>query len=83
MEYVQWFCDEQGNPDKHPNVPVWPEKILTRVRFASEEEGSRATLTWAPHGEASPEEIQAFVDMRAGMHQGWTEAFDKLESCLS
>lgn len=82
MEYTQWFCDEEGKLTKHPEVPLWPDTILTRVQFTSEAEGSRATVTWEPYGEASPEEIQAFVNLRAGMHQGWTEAFDKLEACL-
>ena len=82
LEYIQWFCDEEGNMARHSYVPIWPDKIHTRVSFTSEEEGSRATMVWQPYDGASQEEIQAFVDLRIGMNQGWTEAFDKLENCL-
>jgi hypothetical protein len=30
----------------------------------------------------SETEIQAFVEMRAGMTKGWSEAFDKLDEYL-
>ena len=82
LEYVQWFCDESGNLAKHPHVPHWPDKIWTRVLFTSEGEDSRATVIWQPYGGASSQEIQAFVNLRIGMNQGWSEAFDKLENCL-
>ncbi|MBU42367.1 MAG: hypothetical protein CMN76_04045 [Spirochaetaceae bacterium] len=82
LEYIQWFCDEEGNLAKHPNVPTWPDRIQTSVQFTPEAEGSRATMTWQPYGETSPGEIKAFINMRPQMHRGWTEAFDKLEGCL-
>jgi uncharacterized protein YndB with AHSA1/START domain len=83
LEYTQTFCDENGKPAKHPHVPVWPAAMLTRVVFTKEDEGqTRITLTWEPFGEASADERKAFVDMKAGMSQGWNEAFDKLENLL-
>ena len=81
IEYTQVFCDENGNLSKHPNVPVWPERMLTRVRLSAEGASqTRVTVTWQPDGTVSREELQAFIDMRTGMTQGWTESFDKLES---
>jgi uncharacterized protein YndB with AHSA1/START domain len=83
LEYSQIFCDEKGKLSKHPLVPVWPDTMLTRVFFASEgDEASRVTVVWQPHGEVSEEEIEAFVQMRDGMTQGWSQSFDKLERML-
>ena len=86
LEYTQVFCDEEGNLSRHPNVPVWPEQMHTRVLLAPEAPGpagepwTRVTVTWQPSGNVSVAERQAFVDMRAGMTQGWTQSFDKLEA---
>jgi uncharacterized protein YndB with AHSA1/START domain len=83
LEYVHVFCDEQGALSRHPNVPVWPERMRTCV-FFSPEEGlqTRVTLIWQPDGVVSVAELHAFADMRTGITQGWTEAFDKLEGHL-
>lgn len=87
LEYTQIFCDEFGKLAKHPRVPVWPDRMLTRAWFAEEAESNqdaqpqtRVTVIWRPDGETSREEVQAFLEMRAGMTQGWTQAFDKLEA---
>jgi len=81
LEYTQIFCDEHGKPCKHPNVPVWPDVMLTRVLLSEEGENqTRVTVTWEPHGNVSQAELKAFTDMKSGMSQGWSEAFDKLES---
>lgn len=80
LEYSQIFCDDKGNPSKHPRVPVWPDTMLTEVYFASEgDDTSRVTVVWQPHGSTSKDEIDAFVQMRDGMTQGWTQSFDKLD----
>ena len=84
IEYSQSFCDERGNLSKHPNVPLWPDYMRTMILFAREsnndaEPQARVTVIWQPDGTASREEVEAFIDMRAGMTQGWTQAFDKLE----
>ena len=83
LEYTQIFCDENGNPAKHPLAPVWPDLMLTRVLFSKEGEGqTRATIIWEPSGKVSPEEWKVFIDMRTSMTQGWNQAFDKLEDYL-
>jgi hypothetical protein len=43
---------------------------------------TRVTLTWEIDGPATPEEIETFVQGRAGMTMGWTGSFDKLEDYL-
>ena len=83
LEYSQIFCDESGKLSKHPLVPVWPDTMLTKIYFAGEgSDKTRVTVVWQPHSEASKDEIDAFVQMRDGMTQGWTQSFDKLDDLL-
>lgn len=82
--YVQRFCDEEENLARHPGLPVFPEALLTAVVFASEDDHTtRVTVTFEPVGTASAEEIDAFIDARPGMTQGWTGSFDKLETLVT
>ncbi len=81
--YTQQFCDVEGNISRHPGAPVWPETMLTEVTFTAEgEDQTRVTVIWEPYGDATSEEIAAFIKARGGMTQGWTGSFDKLDSYL-
>lgn len=83
LVYTQQFRDEQDKISRHPLAPLWPETMQTTVQFESEgPEETRVTVTWAPHGHATPEEIAAFVKERGGMTTGWSGSFDKLEEQL-
>lgn len=82
--YTQQFCDEKENITRHPMAPTWPATMLTTVTFNEEENGlTRVTIVWEVEGQATPEEMAAFVAEKAGMTQGWTGSFDKLEAYLS
>ncbi len=82
--YTQQFCDEKENISKHPGAPVWPETILTNVVLTQEEPNlTRVTITWEIEGDATQEEVAAFVKERAGMTQGWTGSFGKLQEYIS
>jgi uncharacterized protein YndB with AHSA1/START domain len=82
--YAQQFCDENGEVSRHPLAPTWPETMLTTVNLSDEGAGrTRVTVTWEPHGVTTPEEIDVFIKSKAGMTQGWTGSFDKLEAYLS
>jgi len=84
LVYTQQFCDEKENIARHPGAPTWPETMLTTVELAAESpELTRVTVTWQPEGAFTPEELQAFIDERTGMTQGWTGSFDKLEAVVS
>lgn len=84
MVYTQQFCDENGKVSRHPFAPTWPETMLTRVTFAEEAPGkTRVTVTWEVYGKAVSEELETFMKSKAGMTQGWTGSFDKLEAYLS
>lgn len=83
LAYTQQFCDERGNLTRPPHISVWPATMLSTVRFSSEgPDATRVTVHWEPVGEVTASEIEAFLDMRPSMTQGWTGSFDKLESYL-
>jgi uncharacterized protein YndB with AHSA1/START domain len=81
--YTQQFCDENEKITHHPMSPTWPETMLTTVTLHEEgPDQTRVTIEWAPYANPTAEEIRTFVQARAGMTQGWTGSFEKLESYL-
>jgi uncharacterized protein YndB with AHSA1/START domain len=84
LVYTQQFCDEKNEKGtRHPMAPAWPETMLTTVTFSEEGPGrTRVTITWEVQGDATKEEMDAFIQGRAGMTMGWTGSFDKLEALL-
>lgn len=83
LVYSQQFIDAQENISRHPMAPIWPETMLTTVTFSQEDEThTRVTVVWEVTGKATREEIETFLMARAGMTQGWTGSFDKLENYL-
>jgi uncharacterized protein YndB with AHSA1/START domain len=84
MVSTQQFCDANERVARHPKAPLWPETVLRTVELAAEgAERTRVTVTWEPRGQVTREELEAFVNARAGMTQGWTGSFDKLEAKLA
>ncbi len=84
LVYTQQFCDEHENLSRHPGAPTWPETMLTTVALAAEgPDQTRVTVTWQPHGACTREALEAFINQRGGMTQGWTGSFDKLEALLA
>ena len=82
--YKQQFCDEHENLARHPLSATWPATMLTTVQLAAEgPDRTRVTVTWEPHGATTREELEAFIQARAGMTQGWTGSFDKLDTYLA
>jgi uncharacterized protein YndB with AHSA1/START domain len=83
LVYTQQFSDANENVTRHPMVPTWPETMLTTVKLTEEgPDRTRVTVTWEPHGAVTREELETFVNAKAGMTQGWTGSFDKLEAYL-
>lgn len=81
--YTQQFVDENEKISRHPMAPTWPETMLTTVQLTAEgPEQTRVTITWEVHGNATPEELAAFVKEKGGMTQGWSGSFDKLDAYL-
>jgi uncharacterized protein YndB with AHSA1/START domain len=84
MVYTQQFCDEKENITRHPFAPTWPATMLTTVQLTAEgEDQTRVTITWEPHGATTQEELETFINAKAGMTQGWGGSFDKLDEYLT
>jgi uncharacterized protein YndB with AHSA1/START domain len=82
--YTQQFCDENEKVSRHPMAPSWPETMLTIVQFAAEGlDQTRVTVTWEPYGTSTREELETFIKFKAGMTQGWTGSFDKLDALVA
>ncbi len=82
--YTQQFCDENEKIARHPMAPTWPETMLTIVDFAAEgSDQTRVTVTWEPFNNPTAQEIETFINGRAGMTGGWTGSFDQLEEYLA
>lgn len=81
--YTQQFCDEHENVARHPMAPTWPETMRTTILLTAEgPEQTRVTVQWEVAGNATTQEIETFRNAKAGMTQGWTGSFDKLETYL-
>lgn len=82
--YTQEFCDENGDPSRHPFAPMLPRKLRATARFSSTDAHSTTiSLTLEPIGDLTPEERETFNQSRVGMTQGWTKSFDKLKEYLT
>jgi uncharacterized protein YndB with AHSA1/START domain len=82
--YKQQFCDENGHISRHPMAPTWPDTMLTTVELAEEgADRTRVSVKSEPYGAATREELDAFIEAKGGMTQGWTGSFDQLDAYLS
>jgi uncharacterized protein YndB with AHSA1/START domain len=78
--YAQQFVNEHEALATAPGAKEWPATLLMTVQLAEERPNrTRVTITCEPYGAASPAEITAFENERAGMSLGWTGSFDALE----
>lgn len=83
LKYTQQFCDENEKVSRHPMAPTWPETMLTVVNLTEEgPDQTRVTITWEVEGKYTAEEMQTFIQGRAGMNMGWSGSLDKLEALL-
>jgi uncharacterized protein YndB with AHSA1/START domain len=84
LVYTQQFCDKDENISRHPLAPTWPETMLTTVQLTEEGPNrTRVTVTWETYGDVTKEELEVFIQSRAGMTMGWTGSFDKLDAYLA
>ncbi len=82
--YQQRFCDEHGQPSRHPGQPLFPESLLISVSFTLETlESTRVTLIAEPLSDVTAEEQQAFEQTRTNMTHGWNNSFDQLEELIT
>lgn len=81
LTWIHGFADEQGNRARAPFAPEFPLELLTTVRFADEDGGTRVDLTWEPI-DATADELGFFAGMMESMTGGWTGTFDQLDSFM-
>jgi uncharacterized protein YndB with AHSA1/START domain len=82
IAYTQQFCDATEQVIRPVFFEHWPLRMQTQIELVQEDQQtSRITLCWTPE-EATSDDINQFVNERAGMTMGWTGSFDKLESLL-
>ncbi|MEN9996206.1 MAG: hypothetical protein RL462_982 [Pseudomonadota bacterium] len=82
IAYTQQFCDATEQVIRPVFFEHWPLQMRTQIELVQEDQQtSRITLCWTPE-EATSDDINQFVNERAGMTMGWTGSFDKLESLL-
>lgn len=82
--YKQRFCDDLGQPAKHPGLPEFPEWLLNTINFATEDDGmTRVTVVTTPFGNPTVAEVRTFLDIRTSMTIGWSHAFAALEELLA
>lgn len=81
--YTQIFTDENEKLSRHPLAPTWPAAMLTTITLTAEGDAmTRVTVQWEVYGDATPEERENFNKAKAGMTQGWSGSFEKLEELL-
>ena len=57
--------------------------MLTTVQLSPERAGPHSRdRHLGTHGATTPEELETFIKAKAGMTQGWTGSFDKLDADL-
>lgn len=82
--YVMEFLDEKGNITRHPALKVFPANLVNTILITQESPGITRVTVESMAGEGSTkEEVQAFMDLRSSMTEGWTGSFDKLEDLLT
>lgn len=83
IAYSQVFTDEHEQLARFPGDPAWPEVMHNQVQLTEEGPAqTRVTVRTSLSDSATPPEVAAFVAERAGMTQGWTGSFDKLEALV-
>jgi len=76
------FSDEQGGLGRHPLAPTWPQQKMSTVELQDFGSKTLVTILWSPF-EATEVERQTFKDGMAGMNEGWTGTFERLEQHLN
>ena len=81
LVFINAFSDKDRGLGRHPLAPTWPAQMTTTVLFADFGSRTLITVQWSPY-EASEIERKTFTDGMAGMDQGWSGTFDRLDAYL-
>lgn len=81
LVFINAFSDKDGGLGRHPLAPTWPAQMMTTVLFADFGPKTLITLQWSPY-EANAVERKTFSEGMAGMNQGWSGTFERLDAYL-
>ncbi len=81
MVTVVSFCDEQGNPQRHPMSPTWPIEMLSDATFR-EKDGVTTLHLEVSALHATTEEETTFLEGRESMRAGFGATWSQLEEYL-
>lgn len=82
LAYVVSFCNEAGQPVRHPMAPLWPLEVLA-IQTLTEKDGKTQFESRSFPINATPEERAIFKAGHAGMQMGFGGTFTQLETYLA
>ena len=82
LAYVVSFCNEAGDPVRHPMAPLWPLEVLVEHSF-SESNGKTVFESRSWPINATAEERAVFMSGHAGMQAAFGATFAQLDAHLA
>ena len=81
LAYVVSFCNEAGDPVRHPMAPLWPLEVMA-VQTLSAQDGKTLFESRSYPINATPEECAIFRAGHASMQMGMAGTFGALDAYL-
>lgn len=82
LSYVVSFCNEAGQPVRHPMAPLWPLEVLAEQTLTAEGDKTRmVSRSWPIN--ATPEERAVFKAGHASMQMGFAGTLAQLDTYLA
>lgn len=78
LVFINGFANAQGEQIRNPVDDNWPMEMYHEILFTEESGSTLLTLSVGAHN-ASPSEIQTFINGFGDMQQGYAGTFDKLD----
>lgn len=79
LVFVTSFSDENQGITTHPMAPDWPQETLSTVLFTERNGKTTLSMVGVPVN-ATPHQIQTFINGFKSMEGGWGGTMDKLET---
>ncbi|HTM80505.1 SRPBCC domain-containing protein [Asticcacaulis sp.] len=82
LAYVVSFCNEAGQPVRHPMAPLWPLEVLA-IQTLVEKDGKTVLDSHSFPINATPEERAIFKAGHSSMQMGFGGTFMQLDAYLA
>ncbi len=83
ISYVVSFCNEAGEPVRHPMAPMWPLEVLAVQTLTAQADGKTLMSSRSWPINATPEERAIFTAGHSSMQMGFTGTFNQLDVYLA